>query len=317
MSKVSTARLVTAFAAVYLIWGSTYLAIRYAIQTIPPLLMASSRFLIAGAILYFVAWAKGAPAATRTGWRRALVIGALLLLFGNGGVVLAERTVPSGLTAVLVSMVPIWVALLSWLRPGGKRPSHQAGFGIVIGFVGVIMLIGIGDLHSPTAVDPVGAAILIVSTLSWATGSLYGQKAHVSDNSLQASGMQMLCGGGFLLLAGIVSGEARGFHLNQISTSSAVSLVYLSLLGSLVAFTAYSWLLKASTPARVATYAYVNPAVAVVLGWAVAGEPLTFRMIVSMAVIVVAVMVITTAKVPASKQQFQTSRIQPEPALDE
>ena len=296
MNKVSTARLVTAFAAVYLIWGSTYLAIRYAIQTIPRLLMASSRSLSAGVLLYLIARAKGAPATTRAAWWRALLIGALLLMCGNGGVSLAERTVPSGLTAVLVSMVPIWVALLSWLRPGGKRPSHQVAFGIVVGFVGVIMLIGIGDLHSTTSVDPTGAAILIVSTLSWATGSLYGQKAHVSDNPLQASAMQMACGGICLLLAGILSGEARGFHFSQISMSSIIALAYLSLFGSLIAFTAYSWLLKATTAARVATYAYVNPAVAVVLGWAVAGEALTFRMIVSMAVIVVAVMLITTAK---------------------
>jgi drug/metabolite transporter (DMT)-like permease len=193
-------------------------------------------------------------------------------------------------------MVPIWVAVLSWIRPGGKRPPQQVALGIILGFVGVTMLIGLGDLHSRNAVDPFGALLLIVASLSWATGSLYGQKAHVSDNPLQASGMQMIGGGTCLLLTGLISGEGRGFHLQQISTTSTIALVYLTLLGSLVAFTAYSWLLKATTPARAATYAYVNPAVAVVLGWAVAGEPLTPRMILSMCVIVAAVMIITTAK---------------------
>jgi drug/metabolite transporter (DMT)-like permease len=300
MAKASTAKFVTAFAAVYLIWGSTYLAIRYAIQTIPPLLMASSRFLVAGSILYAFSRFKGHPAGTGKGWRRAFIVGAMLLMCGNGGVVLAERTVPSGLTAVLVSMVPIWVAVLSWIRPGGKRPSHQVAFGIILGFVGVTMLIGVGDLQSTNLVDPFGASILIVSSLSWAAGSLYGQKAHVADNPLQASGMQMLGGGTCLLVTGLLSGEGRGFHLAQVSATSTVALIYLAVLGSLIAFTAYSWLLKATTPARAATYAYVNPAVAVVLGWAVAGEPLTARMVLSMCVIVAAVMVITTAKAKSS-----------------
>ena len=310
MSKVSTARLVTAFAAVYLIWGSTYLAIRYAIETIPPLLMASARFLAAGGILYAVSRFKGAPAPRKTNWKRAFIVGAMLLLFGNGGVVLAERTVPSGLTAVLVSMVPIWVAVLSWVRPGGKRPSHQVGFGIILGFAGVIMLIGIGDLHSTTAVDPVGASILILSTLSWASGSLYGQKAHVSENPLQASGMQMLGGGTLLLTAALLIGEGRGIRFDHVSTSSILALVYLSLLGSLVAFTAYSWLLKATTPSRAATYAYVNPVIAVILGWAVAGEPLTARMILSMVVIIAAVMVITTAKTKSEPRRMEEPELE-------
>jgi drug/metabolite transporter (DMT)-like permease len=297
MAKASTTKLVTAFAAVYIIWGSTYLAIRYAIQTFPPLLMASSRFLIAGSFLYGFSRFKGCPPGTTQGWRRAFIVGAMLLLCGNGGVVLAERTVPSGLTAVLVSMVPVWVAVFSWILPGGRRPSQHVALGIVLGFAGVTTLIGLGSLNDTSQVDPVGASILIVSSMSWAAGSLYGQKAHVSNNPLQTSGMQMLGGGTFLLLAGLLSGEARAFRPHEISTSSTVALLYLAVFGSIVAFTAYSWLLKATTTARAATYAYVNPAVAVVLGWAVAGEPLTVRTVLSMCVIVIAVMVITTAKV--------------------
>jgi drug/metabolite transporter (DMT)-like permease len=158
------------------------------------------------------------------------------------------------------------------------------------------MLIGWGDLHAPTAVDPIGALILIVSTMSWAAVSLYVQKAHVSDDSLQASGMQMIGGGAWLLAAGLLSGEAQGFHAGHVSTTSLIALIYLAALGSIVAFTAYSWLLKVTTPARAATYAYVNPAVAVILGWAIAGEALTTQTVMSMCIIVMAVMVITTSK---------------------
>lgn len=299
--KVSTAKLVAAFAAVYVIWGSTYLAIHYAIQTIPPLLMAAVRFLSAGSALYLYSRLKGSPAGNIQVWRRAFLLGGMLLLCGNGGVVLAERTVPSGLTAVLISMVPIWVAVFSWILPGGKIPSAQVAFGIILGFVGVTMLIGFGDFHNNAAVDPFGASILIVSSMSWAAGSLYGQKAHVADDPLQASGMQMIGGGTLLLIAGLLSGEAGNFRPDHISSTSILAVIYLAVLGSIVAFTAYSWLLKKTSPARVATYAYVNPAVAVVLGWAIAGEPLTLLTIGSMIIIVVAVMVITVAKVKTAK----------------
>jgi len=286
----------TAFAAVYLIWGSTYLAIRYAIQTMPPLLMASARFLMGGTALYLWSRFKDSPSTGNRNWKNAFILGAMLLFLGNGGVAVAEQWVPSGLTAVLVSMVPLWVAVFGWLRPGGKRPPHQVAMGIILGFVGVTLLIGFGDLRNAGAVDPRGAAILILSSMSWAAGSLYGQKAHVSDSPLQTSGMQMIGGGTWLMIAGIISGEASGFSPEHLSARSIVALLYLTIFGSIVAFTAYSWLLKATSPSRAATYAYVNPAVAVLLGWAIAGEPLTPRMIVAMCVIVGAVMVITMAK---------------------
>jgi drug/metabolite transporter (DMT)-like permease len=298
--KATTAKLVTAFAAVYLIWGSTYLAIRYAIETLPPLLMASARFLAGGSILYFWSRMQGAPAGSRKSWKDAFIIGMMLLFFGNGAVVLAEQWVPSGLTAVLVASVPLWVSLLGWLVPGGQRPTAQVAIGILLGLFGVTLLIGVGSLRGAGTVDPFGAAVLLFGSMSWAAGSLYGRKTHISDSPIQASGMQMMGGGTFLLAAGLASGELSRFDPGGVSAHSILALVYLALFGSIIGFTAYSWLLKATTPTRAATYAYVNPAVAVLLGWAIAGEPLTPRMVFSMCIIVAAVMVITMAKRPAA-----------------
>ncbi len=184
LSKPSTVKIAGAYAAIYVIWGSTYLAIRYAIQTMPPLLMASVRFLIAGSILY--AWSRfqGAERRSAADWRRAFTVGAMLLLGGNGGVVLAEQWVPSGLTALLIATVPLWVAALGWLQPGGKRPSLQSGVGIVLGLFGVGMLIGVGNLRGAGTVDPAGAGILILASLSWAGGTLYGKKTPFSESPI-------------------------------------------------------------------------------------------------------------------------------------
>lgn len=295
-TKPSTAKVVAAFASVYVIWGSTYLAIRYAIQTLPPLLMASSRFLIGGVLLYGWARWRGAKKPTRQGWKHASVLGFMLMFCGNGAVVVAEKWVPSGLTAVLVATVSLWVVIFSWLRPGGRRPSAQVAFGIVMGLVGVTMLIGIGNLRGAGTVEPMGAVILIFSTMSWAGGSIYAQKAHISDSPLQTSGMQMMTGGIYLLVGGLLTGEASRFNPSAVSAVSVFALAYLIFFGAIIAFTAYSWLLKATSPQRASTYAYVNPAVAVVLGWAIAGEALTPRMILAMCIIVAAVMVITMAK---------------------
>jgi len=294
--KPSTAKLFAAFAAVYLIWGSTYLAIRFAIETMPPLLMASLRFLIAGAILYVWTRGKTPKPPTRKNWRQAFTLGALMILGGNGCVVLSEQWVPSAFAAILVATVPLWIALFSWIRPGGLRPSPQVALGIVLGFAGVTMLIGLGNLQGAGVVDSRGVVLLLFSSISWTIGSLYSQNLHISDSPFQAAAMQMLGGGTWLALAGLIRGEAARFHPSEFSGPSVFALVYLAILGSLVGFTAYSWLLKATTPSRAATYAYVNPAVAVVLGWAIAGEPITPRMVVSMCIIVAAVIVITTAR---------------------
>jgi drug/metabolite transporter (DMT)-like permease len=284
-------KLITAFAAVYLIWGSTYLAIRFAIETMPPHLMAAARFLVAGAILY--AWSRwrGAPAPTLRNWRASAIVGAFLLLGGNGAVVWAETRVPSGLTALLVAMVPIWMLVLEMHpRLGGKRPRAAVVAGLVLGLAGLALLVAPGKLAG--RVDPIGAGVLVLGCLSWAFGSLQSRVADLPKSGFLAAAMEMLCGGALLLLFGLATGQAGQLSLAAISARSLVSLVYLIFFGSLIGFTAYIWLLGATTPARVSTYAYVNPVVAVLLGWGFANEPMTLRTMLAAAVIVGGVVVI-------------------------
>ena len=284
-------RVIAAFAAVYLIWGSTYLAIRFAIETIPPHLMAAARFLVAGAILYGWSRWRGAPRPTRRNWGAATVVGGLLLLGGNGAVVWAETRVPSGLTALLVAMVPIWMAVLEGLpRHGRKTPRAPVIAGLVLGLAGLGLLIAPGKLAG--RVDAIGAAVLILGSFSWAFGSLHSRVADLPKSGFLATAMEMIAGGAWLLLFGLATGQAGKLTLAAVSARSLLSLAYLILFGSLIGFTAYIWLLKATTPARVSTYAYVNPVVAVLLGWAFAGEPMTLRTLLAAAVIVGAVALI-------------------------
>jgi drug/metabolite transporter (DMT)-like permease len=287
-------RVAAALGAVYLIWGSTYLAIRFAIETMPPFLMAGVRFLVAGGALYaWMRW-RGAPRPTRAQWGSAAIVGALLLLLGNGGVVWAEQLIPSGITALLVGTVPLWMAVLDWARPGGARPSLAVVVGLLFGFAGVALLIGPAQLAGGSRVSLLGSAIVLVAAVCWASGSLYSRSSRLPSSPLMGTAIEMLAGGALLLLAGSATGELAQVHLNTISARSALGLAYLIVFGSLVGFTAYIWLLRAAPPAIVSTYAYVNPVVAVLLGWALAGEPLTLRTLLAAAIIVTGVVVITT-----------------------
>lgn len=294
------AKLIAAFAAVYVIWGSTYLAIRFAIETLPPLLMAGTRFLTAGALLLAFLRLRGVPMPSLRNWRAGLVVGGLLLLGGNGSVVLAERTVPSGVAALLVAMVPAYMVLVEWLRPGGTRPTGRIVLGLVVGFAGMILLVGPAALLGGGGVDPVGALTITIGSLAWAVGSVMSRRMALPENPLAATAIEMMCGGLLLLAAGSLRGEWTGFDPSTFSTTSLLAMGYLVVFGSLVAFTAYIWLLGVTTPARVATYAYVNPIVAVVLGWAMADEQITARMLIAAAVIIAAVAVITTGGGKAS-----------------
>ncbi|HEX2189378.1 MAG TPA: EamA family transporter, partial [Longimicrobiaceae bacterium] len=287
------AKVLAAFAAVYVLWGSTYLAIRFAIETLPPFLMASARFLLAGAALYAFVRARGTPRPQRVHWRSAAVVGGLLLFVGNGGVVWAERTVPSGVVALLVAMVPLWMTLLEWLRPGGRRPGRRVVLGLAVGFAGMVLLVGPLEIGGAGGVDPAGAAVVLVATLAWAVGSIYSRSAQLPDDPLLATGMEMIAGGVLLAAAGLARGELGAWDPAAVSTASVLAFAYLVTFGSLVGFTAYVWLLRVSTPARVSTYAYVNPVVAVLLGWMIAGEPLNARILGAAAIIVVAVAAIT------------------------
>ena len=298
-SQVTTTKLILAFAAIYFIWGSTYLAMRYAIQTLPGFLMAAVRFMLAGSILFAWAWRQGSRPYGPKSWRGAFVAGFMLLLMGNGTVVLAVHWVPSGVTALLLSTTALWVAILEWVLPGGRHPGGQVSAGILLGFLGIVMLIGVGDFRSGT-LDVLGVGILALSSISWAAGSIYARNANVSASPLMTSGMQMFFGGFLLLVAGILNGDLRLLTLDTISGKSVMAFLYLTFFGSIVAFTAYSWLVKAASPSRAITSSYVNPVVAILLGWALADEPLTYRMMLAMLTILLGVAVITTAKKPAT-----------------
>jgi drug/metabolite transporter (DMT)-like permease len=284
---------VAAFAAVYVIWGSTYLGIRLAIDSIPPLLMAGARFLIAGLILYGAMRMRGATAPKAVHWRSAAVLGGLLLLAGNGGVSWAQQTVPSGLTALVVAAVPLWIMLVDWLRPHGIRPTRLVMLGLIAGFAGVVLLVAGKNQHGQRLVDPVGAVVLVGATLCWALGSVYSRHAEKPESALLTVSMQMIAGGALQLLTGFALGEGAEFSWARITPASAWAFVYLTLVGSLVGFTAYVWLLQVSTPAKVSTYAYVNPLIAVALGHLVLHEEVPKSAAMAGALVLAAVILIT------------------------
>lgn len=292
----SRAQIIAAFASIYLIWGSTYLAISYAVGTIPPFIMGGIRFVVSGAMLYLWARYRGAPRPTRLHWRNAIVAGGFLLLGGNGAVVWAEQFVPSGLTALLVSILPFWLVIIEWVRPPHRRPSGAVLIGIVLGFIGIVVLVGPSDVGGHGDVRPIGALVLILGSLSWAIGSFWSRDAQLPESGLLTTGMEMLGGGVLLLTVGAVTGELSHFDFHGISNASAVGLLYLITFGSLLGFTSYIWLLDKVSPARLGTYAYVNPIVAVLLGWAIAGERLSIRTGIAAAIVICAVALITTAR---------------------
>ncbi|MEK7677438.1 MAG: EamA family transporter [Verrucomicrobiota bacterium] len=289
-------RVMAAFTAIYLIWGSTYLGIRFAVETLPPFLMGGSRFLVAGAILYVWQRCQGAPVPARFHWRNAIVVGALLLGIGNGGVNWAEQRVASSIAALLIAATPLWFAVLDWLRPGGRRPYFQTMIGIATGFAGMVLLVTSQGKVNSHAIDPSGTAALMLASFCWAAGSLYARYTPKPEAPLMGVALQMITGGMVLLGAGLVVGESAALDWTEVSFRSAVAFVYLTIVGSLIGFTAYSWLLKVSTPERVSTYAYVNPVIAVFLGWACAGEVLTLRTLWAAAIIVLGVIIITTRR---------------------
>jgi drug/metabolite transporter (DMT)-like permease len=294
--RAPRAQIIAAFASIYTIWGSTYLAIRYAVETLPPFSMGGVRFLISGALLYVWARYRGAPKPTRLHWRNAIIAGAFLLLGGNGAVVWAEQMVPSGLTALLVSILPFWLVIIEWVRPPRKRPSGAVLGGLVLGFIGIIVLVGPGNFGGQGDVRPLGALVLILGSLSWAIGSFWSRDAKLPDSGLLTTGMEMLGGGALLLIVGVQSGELHRLDIHHVSHASALGFAYLITFGSLLGFTSYIWLLDKVSPAHLGTYAYVNPIVAVLLGWAVAGERLSVRTGVAAAIVICAVALITTAR---------------------
>jgi drug/metabolite transporter (DMT)-like permease len=288
--------LLSAFGAVYLIWGSTYLAIRIAIETVPPFLMAGSRFLMAGVILYPIMRRLGAPRPSRLDWRNAIIIGALLLLAGNGGVSWAEQTVPTNITALIIAATPLWIILFDWIRPKGKRPSAMVAVGLGLGFIGVGLIVIGRSSFGGKSVDPAGAIVLLIASLCWALGSIFSRHARQSSSALLNVAMQMMSGGVLLLVTGLVSGEPGYFAFHKVSAASLGAFIYLTLFGSLIGFTAYVWLLQVSTPARVSTYAYVNPFIALILGSVFLDEKLPKSALIAGCCILAAVMLISLRK---------------------
>ena len=291
------ARLMTAFAAVYLVWGSTYLAIRFAVETLPPLLMAGCRFLLSGAIiLAFAKIREGKGWPTAQEWRTAFISGTLLLLGGNGGVAWAEQRVPSGTAALLVAVVPLWMVLLDWVRPGGHRPRTAVFAGVGLGLVGLFLLVGPDAVRGGSGSDTVGALVLVFASLAWAAGSLYIKVAPSASSATLGAGSQMLAGGVALVIAAALAGEPSHLDLAHASTRSLLGFAYLVTFGSLIGFTAYFYLLAHTTAAKAATYAYVNPVVAVFLGWALGHEAVTRRTVLAAAVILAGVAIITITR---------------------
>jgi drug/metabolite transporter (DMT)-like permease len=274
----------SALIAVYLIWGSTYLAIRYAVETMPPFLMAAVRFIVSGGFLYALRRFSGDPAPKVVEWRSAAIIGIFLLVGGNGGVVWAEQFVTSSLAALLVATVPLWMVLMDAFRPAGHRPGLLAVGGILIGFGGVVLLIR-SVAGSADTTNLRGAAALILASLAWSIGSLYGRNARLPASQLLGTAMEMLAGGVALLLVATVLGEWSDLDIATVSRRSVLALVYLTVIGS-SAFVAYVWLLRVAPTPLVATYAYVNPLVAVLLGYFLAQEPMTVRTLLAAALII-------------------------------
>ena len=293
MPQPSRLAILAGFASIYLIWGSTYLAIRLGVESIPPFLMAAVRFLLAGAA--FIGWARyrGAPRPAPWHWITTGVIGALMAAGGNGLMTWAMQTVQSGLTALLVSMVPFWVVLIDWLRPGGHRPAVRVVLGVVLGFIGVGLLVDPTDVSGGRQIALNGAAAIFVGSVMWAGGSVYSRHAAQPSSQALSSGMQMFGGGVVLLTLSAGTGEMHQFGWASISTVALVGWAYVIVLGS-VAYGSYLWLMKASTPPKVATYAYVNPVIALFLGYVPVGESLSAWTVGCSAVIIVAVLAVVS-----------------------
>lgn len=289
--RTSRILLIGAFLVVYLIWGSTYLAIKYAIETLPPLLMAGTRFVLAGGILYGLMRLRGSPTLTRDNWLASGIVGCFLLVGGNGGLVWAERSLPSGLAALLIATEPLWVVLLSWSHLRQRRRRGQVLLGVLIGFSGIWFLVN--PVNIAKGGLSVSSIVVLGAAASWAVGSLYALRAPLPASSLLASSMQMLVGGAVLLLVGSLKGELAHSVFTNVSARSLGAFFYLVVFGSIISFTAYNWLLRVASPTLVATYAFVNPVVAVGLGWILAGERLSIRSGIAGALIVVSVVLIT------------------------
>ena len=282
--------------ALYVVWGSTYLAIRFAVETMPPFLQAGLRFFISGVIL--IGWRRlaGDAMPTRKEWKSLAIIGTLLLLGGNGLVSFAEQRIASGIAALIIGTVPLWLVLIEALRPGGVRPTWQVMVGLIIGFGGIYLLVGPTDLSGGLQFDAIGTIVLLIAAFLWALGSIYSRSADLPKSALMMTGAEMLAGSIPIFLVSIIFGEWKSFSFAQVSMNSWLALLFLITFGSMVGFVAYIWLLQNAPISLVATYAYVNPLVAVFLGNWFAQESLTARILVGAVIIIGSVIFINSAR---------------------
>lgn len=278
----------TAFAALYLIWGSTYLGIKIAIETMPPFLMATTRFLIAGAILYFLARGNGAPRPAFEQWRHSLIVGGFLIAGGNGIVSFAEKWIDSSMAALIIASNPLFMTLGGWWGRVQSKPTFRMWLSLVVGFLGVALLIGYGGESNPRE-SIFGYALVLLAVAFWTFGSVFSKRNPQTINPWLQSGMQMICGGGVCLLAGSLLGEMGDIDVSAISMRSWIAFVYLIFFGSLVGFTSYVYLLRHRSPSAVSSHAYVNPVVAVILGWLILGETLTVGGMLGSGLVLIAV----------------------------
>ncbi len=291
-----------ALIALYIVWGSTYFGIKVAIETIPPFFHAGVRFLLSGIIL--VVWQRsvGQAMPTRAQWKSMAIIGTLLLLGGNGLVSWAEQFIPSGIAALVIATVPMFLVIGEALRPNGVKPNWQGIVGLLIGFIGIFILVGPSNISgSDTKLDPFGVAALLMACLSWTIGSIYSKSADLPKSSLMSTGAQMLMGSISLFIVSAVSGELVGWDVTTISARSMYGLIYLILLGSLVGFVSYGWLLQNAPISLVSTYAYVNPIVAVMLGTLFGNEKLEPRIWLATTIIIGSVIFINSTRPKAKK----------------
>ncbi len=298
-----------AFAMVYLFWGSTFLGVRYAVETIPPLLAVGARQILAGIILFPLALLRNKEKPALRHWLSGALVGGLLIAGGNGSIAWAEsRQTPTNITAILVATVPLFMAILDWLRPGGTKPTARIIVALAVGLAGVGLLVSPSDpfLHTATdAVSPICAVVLFAGSICWAIGSISSRHLKLPRSPLLGTSIFAITGGAIVSLLGLALGEGKQLNFYHVSTQSLLATLYLAIFGSIVGLSAYTYLLRVAPAARVATYAYVNPVVAVILGWWLAGESLTARMIVAAAIILSAVALVVTAPHPPEESTGQ------------
>jgi drug/metabolite transporter (DMT)-like permease len=284
------------FAAIYIVWGSTYLGIRIIVEAVPPLFASASRFLVAGSVLWIVARARGAPSPERSLWPRAFLLGGLFFLIGNGGISWAETRVPSGLTALLAATTPLWTVVLESAHDGWRRPPLRTVAGVLLGLAGVAILVAPGEVLGGEHADLLGAIAISVASVGWAAGSVASHRLHLHPDPALGTAMKMLAGGVLLTVAGLAAGEWPRLLASSITPRVIAAWVYLVLFGSLLGFSAFNYLLRVTSPAKVSTSGYVNPLVAVILGWLFLSEPISERTLLAAAVIVGGVLLIRLQK---------------------